>query len=70
MARIEDGRQPHTRLQWLNHNSVHLVVDNVADLSKINRVDDFIIPVLFIAIKIFCLTSVACVLLGRVFEQE
>jgi hypothetical protein len=49
---------------------VHLVVDNVADLSKINRVDDFIIPVLFIAVKIFCLTSVACVLSARVFEPE
>jgi len=60
MAGIEDGSQPHARLQRLDHNSVHLVVDNVTDLSEIDRVDDFVIPILLIAIEIFSLTSMTC----------
>jgi hypothetical protein len=49
---------------------VHLVVDNVTDLSEIDRVDDFIIPILFIAIKIFGLTSMACIPSAGKFETE
>jgi hypothetical protein len=61
MARIEDGSQPHTRLERHDHDSVHLVVDNVTNLSKVDRVDDFIIPILLVTIKVFSLTTVTCV---------
>jgi hypothetical protein len=49
---------------------MHLVIDNVTDLSEIDRVDDFIIPILFVAIKIFGLTSMACFPLAGKFETE
>ena len=81
MARIEDGSQPDTWLQGHDHNPVHLVIDNVTDLSEIDRVDDFIIPIFLIAVQIFSLASVTCIMsaasryrddiqLTRVMEEE
>jgi hypothetical protein len=37
---------------------MHLVIDNMANLSEIDRIDDFIIPILLVAIEILSLTTV------------
>ena len=38
---------------------MHLIVDNMSDLAEIYRVDDLIVSVLFVAIEILGLTTVA-----------
>lgn len=58
MAGVEDCGQSYTGLQWLDHDSVHLVIDNMSDLAEINWVDDLVISVFFISIKILSLTAV------------
>jgi hypothetical protein len=60
MAGIEDSGQSNTGLQWLDHDSVHLVIDNMSNLAEINWVDDLVITVLFISIEILSLTAVTC----------
>jgi hypothetical protein len=40
---------------------VHLVVDDMPDLAEIYRVDDFVVTVLFVPIKIFGLPTMAYV---------
>ena len=62
VAGVEDGGQAHTRLKALDHDSVHLIVDDVTDSSEVDRVDDFVIAVLFIAVQIGCLAAVAGVM--------
>lgn len=42
-----------------SHYAVHLVIYNVAGLPKVNRVDDFVVAIIFVAIEIFGLTSVS-----------
>jgi hypothetical protein len=37
---------------------VHLVVDDVTNLAEIDGVDDLIVTVFLIAVKVFCLTTV------------
>lgn len=39
---------------------MHLIVDNMPHLSKVNWVDDLVIPIFFIAVKILSLPAVAC----------
>jgi len=41
---------------------VHLIIDNVTNLSEVNRVDDFIIPIFLIAVKILGLASMTCIM--------
>lgn len=36
---------------------MHLVVNNVTCLAEVDRVDDFVVAVFFIAIEIFSLTT-------------
>ena len=43
------------------HDLVHLIIDNVPSLPEVHGVDNFVIPVLFITIQIFRLTSVTAV---------
>lgn len=38
---------------------MHFVVDNVACGSKVHGIDDFVVPILFIAVEILGLTAVA-----------
>ena len=42
---------------------MHLVVDNVTGCAEIDGVDDLIVAIIFVAIKIFGLTSVSCAML-------
>jgi hypothetical protein len=37
---------------------MHLIIDNMSDLSEIDRVDDLVITILLISIEIFGLTTV------------
>jgi hypothetical protein len=60
MTRIEDGGESHTGLEGLDHDTVHLVVDNVAGGAEINWVDDLVVTVIFIAVEIFGLAAVSC----------
>jgi hypothetical protein len=38
---------------------VHLIINNVTRDPEVDRVDDFVISILLITIKIWCLTAVA-----------
>jgi hypothetical protein len=60
VARVEDGCQADTGLKGTNHDAVHLVVGNVARLSEIDRVNDFIVTIVFVAVKILCLSTMTC----------
>ncbi len=57
MARIEDCGQPHARLQGLNHDSVHFIIDNMSDLSKIDWIDNLVVSIFFVSIEILSLAS-------------
>ena len=58
MARVEDSGQTHTRNEILDHDEVHLIVDNVTCLAEIDRVDDLVIAVFLVTVEVFCLTTV------------
>lgn len=60
VAGIENGRQPDTALQGPNHDSVHLVICDVAGLSEVDRVYDFVVAVGLVAVKILGLSTMAC----------
>ena len=57
MAGIENGSQANAGLKRRDQNSVHLVVNNVTGLSEINRVNDFIVAILFISVKVLGLST-------------
>ena len=57
MARVEYGGQTYTRLERFDHDVVHEVVNNVACLTKVDRINYFVIAIVFIAVKIFCLAA-------------
>lgn len=59
MTRIEDGGQPYACLQGGDHDAVHLVICDVPMLSEINWVNDFVISIRLIAVKVLCLPTVA-----------
>ena len=59
VAAVEDGGQAHARLQRGYHDAVHFIVDNVAGRSEVDRIDYFIIAIVFVTIKVFRLTAVA-----------
>lgn len=60
MAAVKDGSQSHTGLEGLHDGIVNLIVDDVAGLLEVNRVDDLIIAVVFIAVGVFGLPTMAC----------
>ena len=60
MAAVEDGRQTDTGLQWLDDVEMDLVVDNVPIGLEVDRVDDLVGAVLFVAVEIRGLTAVSC----------
>lgn len=60
MAAVEDGRQTDTSLQWLDDVEMDLVVDNVAIRLEVDRVDDLVGAVLFVAVEILGLAAVSC----------
>ena len=60
MAGIENGGEAHARLQGLDQDSVHFVVDDVAIGAEVYGVDDFVVAVVFVAVEVFGLATVAC----------
>lgn len=59
MARVEDGREAHTGQQRPDDDVVDLVVDNVAVVGVVDRIDDLIVAVILVAVKILGLASVS-----------
>lgn len=57
---IEDSRQSDTRLQRFDHDPVHLIVDNVAGSPEIDRVDNFVVSVVFVTVEVRRLSTVSC----------
>ena len=50
MAGIENGGQAHAGLEGFDHDDMHIVVDDVSDLSEVDWVDYFIIAIVFVAV--------------------
>ena len=44
---IEDGRKPYAGLQWLDHDSMYLVIVNVSDFAEIQGEYDLVLRNLF-----------------------
>ena len=65
MAGIKDSGQAHAGLKALHHDPVHFVIHDVADHTKVDGINDFIIAVFFVTVKIGCLAAMA----GVVEEQ-
>ncbi len=59
MARIEDGGKANAPLQGTHHDPVHFVVRDVADMAEIDRINDFVVAVVFVSVEIFGLTTMA-----------
>ena len=60
VAGIENGSEPYATDKRLDHDAVHLVVGDVAVLTEIDGVNNFVVAVGLIAIEVLCLTAVAC----------
>jgi hypothetical protein len=56
---IKDGGQANTSLEGLDTHGVNVVVYDVAILCVVDRIDDFIIAVILIAVQVFGLASVS-----------
>jgi len=59
VAAVEDGGETHACLQRLDDVMVDLIVDDVAGLLEVNRVNDLVVSVFLVAIQILGLTSVS-----------
>jgi hypothetical protein len=59
VARVEDGREAHTGQQRPDDDVVDLVVDNVAVVGVVDRVDDLVVAIILVAVEIFGLASVS-----------
>ena len=60
MARVEDGGESHAGLQWADDDLVDGVILDEAGFPKVDRVDDFVIPVSLVTLGIFGLASMTC----------
>lgn len=60
VAGVEDGGKTNARLEGLHHDAMHFVVDDVTSLSEIDRIDDFVVPIVFVAIEILRLAAMTC----------
>jgi hypothetical protein len=58
VAGVEYGRESYTSRQGRNHDSVHLVVRDVPILPKIHGVDDLVVTIRLVSVKVFCLSTV------------
>jgi hypothetical protein len=59
VTRVENGSQTTTGRERADHDLVHLVVDNVTGLLKVDRVDNLVVAVVLIAVQVLGLTAVA-----------
>lgn len=66
VARVEDGREPHTRLQGPDHDIVDIVVHNVAVGLEVDGINNLVISVVLVTVQVLRLSSVA----GKVEEER
>jgi hypothetical protein len=59
VARIENSCQPYTGWERRNHDSMHLIICDVTVVSRVYWVDNFVIAVRLISVKISSLSAVA-----------
>lgn len=59
VARVKNSCQAHTWLQGFDHASVNFVINNMSHLLVINRVNDLVKAIVFVAVEILGLTTVA-----------
>lgn len=50
MARVEDCRETHARLQGSHHDAMHFIIDDVAVLAKVDGIDDLIVTIRLVAV--------------------
>lgn len=60
VAGIENGGQSDSGLERRNHDTVHLVINNVASSAEVHWVNYFIVAVVLVTVKVLCLTAVSC----------
>lgn len=60
MTAVKDAREPDAGWKACDANRVDLVVNNVACSLEIDRVDDLVLAVFFVAIKVSRLSAVSC----------
>ena len=58
VAGVEDRSQSYSRLEWSNHDPVHFIINNMACGTEIDRVNDFVVTIVFITVQIGRLTTV------------
>ena len=58
MAGVEYCGEPDTGLKGLDHDTVHLVIDDMACAAEVDGVDYFVVAVFFIAVEIWGLAAV------------
>lgn len=59
MARVKDGGEANAGGEGADHDAVHFVVCNVAYLAEIDGVDYFVVAIVFIAVEVFGLSTMA-----------
>lgn len=69
MTGVEDGSETNTRLKRPDDHGVDVIIDNVSLGSMVDGVDDFIVTVVFVTIKVLGLTTVAY-LISESLEEE
>lgn len=60
MAAVENGGEPDARLEGAHDDGVDLVVDDVAALLEVHRVDDLVVSVILVAVEVLCLATMSC----------
>lgn len=61
VARVEYSRQPDTGLERLHNHVMKVVVDDVARVLVIYRVDNFIVTVLLVTVFVLRLSTMTCI---------
>lgn len=59
MTRVENRGETHAGPKGLDDVVMYLVVDNVAGLLMVDRVDDFVVSIVLVAVEIFGLSTVS-----------
>jgi hypothetical protein len=58
VTRVKDGGKTSTGRQGLDHEGVHVIIDNVTRSLEVDRVDDLVVAVVFVAARVLCLATV------------
>jgi hypothetical protein len=58
MARVKNGSETNTLYQGLHDTEMNFIINDGTSFGVVNRVDAFVVSVIFIAIQVFDLTTV------------